>query len=230
MVKVLVLQENNTAEQYLCDLFECVNQDGSLYIARYEDGFLGGTATDLSLITHFEKYSMDHNISDWTDILEKEKILEESLRKIAGKNAGEISDIKEAERVLGQELFKIWNIYVRRFQYEGKDVRRIENLIHTDAYVTYRKGDGQFSETEEKLLEKYEQQRKKDYSDRLGEGICAYEVVLHAMRLERLFELNAPQMILNNERRDFLESLVLNTYARKRQMIVLNGRKQNGNY
>lgn len=221
MVKVLVMQKNMTSEQYIYDLFDCVNQDGSLYIARYEDDFFGGTVTDLSLTTYFEKYSMKCNIWDCAKILEKGGIIEESLKKIAEKKAGEIFEKKEAMKVLGKELFKIWNIYLRRFQYDGEEAQKIEALIHTDAYVTYRKGDGQFSAEEEKMLEKYEDEKKKDYSARLGGGVCAYEVILHAMRLEKLFELNAPQMILNNERRDFFESLALNTYARKRKAIVL---------
>ncbi len=223
MVKVMLMQGRMTPEQYICDLFDCVNRDGSLYIARYEDGFLRGTATDFSLTTYFEKFKMNCKAADGAKILEKGKALSENLQKIAAKKASEIADGKEAERVLGKGLFRIWDIYVRRFRYNGARARNVEKLIHTDAYVTYRKGDGQFSAEEEALLDRYEEEKKREFCKRLGGGVCAYEVVLRAMRLEKLFELDAPPLILDNERRDLWESLALNGYAKTREKILVKG-------
>ncbi|MBQ6848824.1 MAG: hypothetical protein IJN76_02070 [Clostridia bacterium] len=48
---------------------------------------------------------------------------------------------------------------------------------------------------------------------RIGKSICAAEVIFFARRLCRLLEVNAPQMIVDNEQKCLIEALVLHRHG-----------------
>lgn len=52
-----------------------------------------------------------------------------------------------------------------------------------------------------------------------GKGICLANVVNRAHRVEKLYELDAPDLIVNNERQYLIEELALNACSAEREII-----------
>lgn len=220
MKKIYTNKAKMNPEQYLKAMLESINDNGELYIAKYEDenGLVSGTAVDLSETTCIKKYEMHCDEKSCDEIITRGNTLVDALQKIAEKKGSEIVSLEDAETILGAELAAVWNIYVRKFVFDGNFADYINKTVRSDAYFLHKKGDGNFSDEEEILLENYEEKKCEEYSSRIG-GLCGCSVVNRAMRLEMLFELGAPSFIIYNEKRELFEKMALNTYAKNREII-----------
>lgn len=220
MKKIFTNKEKMTPEQYLKAMLESINDDGELYIAKYEDenGLVSGTAVDLSGTTYIEKFEMHCTEKNYGEIIARGNTLVEALQKIAEKNGSKTTSIEEAKNIFDKKLADVWNTYVRHFDYQSENADKIGNMIKTDAYILYEQGCGEFSAEEKSMIENYEEKMREEYSYRIG-GLFGYSVVNRAMRLEKLFELGAPSFIIDNEKRNLFEYMALNAFAHSFEII-----------
>lgn len=54
---------------------------------------------------------------------------------------------------------------------------------------------------------------------RLSEGLCGYEIIRHSQRLCRLFSLNAPQTVIENEERMLIASLTIHSFGERIEKV-----------
>lgn len=54
---------------------------------------------------------------------------------------------------------------------------------------------------------------------RLSEGLCGYEIIRHSQRLCQLYSLNAPQTVIDNEKRMLIASLILHSFGERIEKV-----------
>ena len=64
-----------------------------------------------------------------------------------------------------------------------------------------------------------QQELHADIIGRLSEGLCGYEIIRHSQRLCRLFTLNAPQTVIENEERMLIASNILHWYGERIEKV-----------
>jgi len=157
-------------------------------------------------------------------------------------------DVDKAKRLLDEYtlsdcyLFDMWNTYVRPLDtgdYDLKKIEDIEDRLETVEMVkqiaaSIAKGnsvedfekqaiteyiDISVTPDEIKYREGYLRQIRKDALNRIGNNICAYDVVIRARRLCKLMSLKAPMMIIHNESRQLAAAMLLHEYGTSRELV-----------
>ena len=54
-----------------------------------------------------------------------------------------------------------------------------------------------------------------DVVGRVSEGLCGYEIIRHSQRLCKLYSLNAPETVVQNEERMLIASLIIHAFAKE---------------
>ncbi len=226
MKNILTLEGNRDPEAYLHALYAAM-EDGAVRIARYDDGGLMGcmTTADVQSATCLEVYRLREDAPGLDDVLAEGRALVASLKAAAAVDASAIGSRAAARRALSPQLFAVWNVYLRPFVWQGAERARVRALVSSDDYLLHCAGDGRFSAEEEALLARYEAARMADYADRLRGRFGAAQLVCRAMRLEKLFELDAPAMIADNETREVYEALALSRCAAAVRRIGRRGER-----
>ncbi len=154
--------------------------------------------------------------------------------------------LETAKEVLKDEtLAQIWYTYVRPYEIENIDIDRVYDIMDRWETVEWVKSIAE-ELAKGKKLDKYQKEILTEYMDihvtteekeyyckymdalrehaeqRLGKSICAYEVIFRARRLCRLFELNPPPVILNNEARCLAETLLLHKHGVSKEIVDNN--------
>ena len=98
------------------------------------------------------------------------------------------------------------------------------DLSEIDAAAIVAKEQSAFSACRE-IARKHEGKKKtlaavKALAEKITSGrLCGLNVLNRAQRLEKLLELGAPELVVMNERRYFIEAIALNAFAVKRAVI-----------
>ena len=159
--------------------------------------------------------------------------LVEDLRRIGAHRAaldGTLFDnFKEVSReralsVLEDEhLVDVYFTYVYPYTLEGVDLDRVQDIynrwddcIHAEVFGEVAEP---VSEEDKVYYQTYLDAVRAAAEQRIGESICASEVIFFARRLCRLLEISAPEIIVSNEQNCFIQALVLHRHGVSKEII-----------
>lgn len=179
-------------QQYIRDLF-AATKDGKLTIAYFPYAEPPATVT----------YPMSWTAEDVDFIVQRYTEIEAALRKIAGQH-DLLEDADRRMRLLTEEEQRIWDIYVRPF--DDFDSRGF-NLAELFGRMVC--GDD-LTEEEHDLVDDYYAWRRDQCGRRIPcKGGNPDDLVMRGKRFERLVQLNAPAVVINEEACCLAEELVL---------------------
>lgn len=148
------------------------------------------------------------------------------LERIAGVYDQLAGDEENAREILGSdELFDVWRTYIRDWDFGGLD----ENAVAAvEKSISLELGGEELSEEEEQLAAQYHSAYfdaiTADSKRRVGENICAYDMIFYAKRLCRLQALGAPQIIIRNDARTLIRYMALHMFSTGvKEKWILNG-------
>lgn len=231
------LDANLSPVEFIDLMFERTDEDGILYIPGWHYDIPGNSDEENSY-----RCRVNWNISDCEKISKEFTAVFESIKRIADVYDEIDGDTKVAEKVLSKDLLGVWNTFIRPFDIGEIDVQQVSDIcdkLNTMEWVKElsldfgggkKLSDGEKSALKEymdisvskdelSLLDKYRDRVYKDSEKRVGSGICAYDVIIHAMRTCRLINIGAPKFIVNNEGRTFAAAMVLHKYGISKETV-----------
>ncbi len=210
--------------QFITLMFERTDEDGILYTPAFEENY------------NDYRCRVDWNLEKYERLLEKFKKHYEAVEKIAPFEREIDDSYQKAEELLGSELAEFWNTYIRSFDIGDMDWEKIIDIndrLDTIELVrsiadNFAKGN-EISDDERSLLSEYmdvtvdseeRDYRRKyinaihtDSKKRLGKEFCSYDLIIRTMRLCRLINLGAPEIIVKNEARATALAMLLFEYG-----------------
>lgn len=143
----------------------------------------------------------------WTEKDSKEfaeffRGFESDIRAIVALDGKLRGDEKNAEEVLGKDLYSIWKIYLTPFKAELNDEIFEKNFNEEPLTAEERRIYKQYRDTIHG-----EAQIKFDRND------FSYEVIVRARRFYRLLTLGAPEVIIDNELKTLAEAYVMHEFC-----------------
>ena len=201
-MKKLAFSANEMKEptRYIREMFAHTDDQGLLYIPTWpRDGVPNETADG-----NYLECRMNWTAEDCDREVEKFNALYTALERIAEKYEA-LDGGADPHEVLTDELYKVWNLYVREFDPAGLDMDRIYELDEL--------ADEELTEKDKALLNAYSVSCHIDAMLRLGKSRVAYDVVIRAMRVCRLLALGAPAVIVRNETGLLAQALTLRDHA-----------------
>ena len=225
------LSANLSPEEFISLMFERTDEDGNLYIpGRYLD------VPENNEENYSYRCRVNWNLSDFERFSEKFRTIYGGIKKIAALYDNIDGDPENAKELLDKNTFEIWNTYIRPFDDNGFDrtlisdiidrlqtidcIKRIsanlskgEKLTEIEKQILREDMDISVSEEELLLLEQYGNNLTKEAEKRIGKGMCAYSVIIRAMRTCKLMEIDAPEFIIRNEGKVFAAAMVLHEYG-----------------
>lgn len=223
------------AAEYIRTLFKKTDSCGILYCPALQTDAWGEMATRF-------RCKLKWNENDCTTTAIDIKNLCCSLKKLADTVPIDISlnqnehDISQYGIIDDTELYKIWDCYIRPLEFKDASNEKIDDIqdrFETIEYLKelfskYSNGSSlspeeqefvkQFvntSVTEEEidLLNRYSRFVKQEADSRLGSSKFSYDLLIHAARTYKLFILNAPKILIENEIKQLAIAMVLHRYS-----------------
>ena len=190
-----------TPEEIFTKMLEGTGEDGVLTVKEMADAPSVSEPGTVSFRMNWEN-------ADAGTLSEKFEKFTGSLLRIASKGGSRWSSSEEDGKELPDEDRNVWETYIRDFsvfpQTDLNEICEIEEKIAV----------GEPLNTWEKVaIAMYKGDCLKDAEKRIGTAPLAYETIIRARRYERLLELDAPQIILDNERNMLAESLAIHRFA-----------------
>ncbi len=187
-----------TPKNYIRKLFE-ETKDKKLTISY----------TDIFNETCSSTYKMDWTKEDAEHLVELYDNMTASLARI-GTLCDELTDEDKCRALLTEYDFNIWYTYIRPFEPFDGDLELVEVL-------DFRAETDALEEEEWELLDRhYEWYVQNSRSRLLFDRMCPSHLINRAQRYERLIELNAPDIVLEEEGRCLAKEMVLYYYAVKK--------------
>ena len=225
------LSANLSPEEFISLMFERTDEDGILYIPGWYSDVPENNEENDSY-----RCRVNWNLSDFERFFEKFRTIYGGIKKIAALYDNFDGDPENAKELLDKNTFEIWNTYIRPFDDNGfdrtlisdiidrlktidciksisADLSKGEKLTEIDKRILREDMDTSVSEEELLLLEQYRNNLTKEAEKRIGKGMCAYSVIIGAIRTCRLMELGAPEFIIRKEGRVFAAAMVLHEYG-----------------
>lgn len=226
-----LMEKDLTPEEYITELFERTDEDGVLYLpAKY-------LYFEIPELNFDYCCRMNWNLSKYEAVMHKFSQIYKTIKELGKYGDATCWDESKAKEKLGEtNQYQIWQTYVRPYDMGGMSFHRIFDIddrlesIALAQDIAMRYADGkklkdyereyleehlnvEVTEEEEEYYSEYHRLRIKQSEERVGKNFYAYETVLFAIRLCRLIELGAPDVIMNNEALRFAEMFVLHEYA-----------------
>ncbi|MBR3969065.1 MAG: hypothetical protein IKJ93_05710 [Clostridia bacterium] len=218
-------------------MFERTDEDGVLYVPSFSE--------------KCEDYRchVDWNLSKYESLMDKFTKHFDAIKQIGALENKLDGTYDTSKKVLGKELADFWNIYIRPFDIGDIDFEKVLDItdrLETIEWVrsiaeNFAKGK-ELDEKERQILTDYidiavtpeEKKYRRNhvetvYSDaekRLGKKLCAYDFILYSMRLCRLINLKAPEIIIRNEACALATSMLLYEYGISRECVDSTRRLQ----
>jgi len=230
---------------YITLMFERTDEDGILYIPGWhydkpgwEHGTIGATDENDSY-----RCCVDWNLGKYEKLIEHFTRLYEQIEKIAPFWEDLDTSMETAQQVLkDKDLVATWCTYLRPFgipdiDYEllcdinerwdkeewvkeiareiasGNDIENYQKEVLSE-YI-----DTRTTSQEKSYYHQYLSKLHKAAEERVGKGICAYDVVFRSRRLCRLLNLGAPRIIVNSEARTLAAALLLHKYGISKEVV-----------
>lgn len=230
-----------TANDFITLMFERTDENGILYIPGWHYDRISGDEKNTDEDDSY-RCKVDWNLYKFENFQKEFEGLNNALKEIANFREEIDDNIDNAKKFLSKEVFTIWDTYIRPFDIGDIDMEKIndiEDRMETIAWVKRIAKDIANGNT----IEKFEKEVLSEYLDvkvsneeiayrneyinrvfkdsekRVGNNICAYDVVIRAMRLCRLYNLNAPKLVINYEARQLAAAMVLHNFGSKRELV-----------
>lgn len=239
--ETLSFESDITPLEYIYLMFDRTDDNGVLYIPEFPN--------DLSLCEEKYSYrcKMNWTMEDRNSVCSEFKKLYSDLKKIAEKYEQLDGSEETAKKVFCEEngnaqLFNVWQIFVKSLnsndlKYDA--IHDISDRLDTADYLKelsskFTKGaeltkdekdffreymDVSVTKDEKRLYDSYCKSLIKEAEKRVGNNICAYQYVIRATRLCRLFSLNAPEIVIKNEARLLAAAMVLHKYCTSKETV-----------
>ena len=241
-------ETNLTPNEFISLMFERTDEDGILYIPGW--GYMRPgwecNAPGSTDIENSYRCKINWNIEKLDKITEKFEMVYSSIEKISKFYDELVSEPERAKDILkDQALIDVWNTYLADLDICDFDSDKFHEIYEKlDAIAEVKNIAEKITKGEK--LEDFEKQTLAEYIDvtvseeeidyrqsylkhlhkqaelRLGKNICAYDILLRAWRLWRLFSLGAPKIIINHEGRQFAAAMVLHEYGISREIVDNN--------
>ena len=244
----LSFEDDISPEEFAYLMFERTDLDGILYIPGWH---YDGPGWEFNLPGSTDEYDSYRCRMQWKPngveyVTDKFKQLYSLLEILAEHWEALDGTEQTAKKVLkSQALVDAWNKYLRPLNVgdldrdkilDIQDKMEIEGLVKQGAAMLakgqqpeeYEKSilmeymDVTVSPEEEQYYLRYMERMHKAAEDRVGKGICAYDVIFRARRLCRLMNLHAPRIVVRNEARVLVAALVLHEYGISREVVDNN--------
>ena len=230
---------------FITMMFERTSEDGVLYIPGWHYSRPGWQNNAPGSTDENDSYrcKIDWNLAKYEKVKAKFEKVFAALREIAMHDEKIAADMDNAAKVIGEpNLVTAWDLYLKPIDADEFDYDKLDEIYDKLETVAWVKCIAQKISSDEKI-EDFEKEALTDYIDvsvteeeiayrrrylnhlhkqaeiRLGDNICAYDVLLRAFRLYKLFCLNAPEIIINNEGRQFAAAFVLHEYGISREIV-----------
>lgn len=231
-------------EDYITIMFERTDEDGILYIPGWHYDGPGSTVGADGSTDEERSYRcrVDWNIRKYEGILTEFKKLFSAIKAIS-KDLYALNHCQNPKEILKDlQLLEIWEKYLSPIatgDFDQQRYNQIHNKLDTVAEVKYiaeklAKGE-KLLDFEKQMLAEYmdmevtleEIKYRRDFIEhihkeaeqRIGENICAYDVIIRARRVCYLFHLNAPESVIFTEARQLAAALVLHKYGISRELV-----------
>ena len=236
---------NQTPSDFIDLMFERTDEDGILYIPGWhyvrpgwEYDVPGSTDDDGSY-----RCRIDWNLAKLEKVQEKFEDVYYAITQIAPYyDELESEPAKASEILRDPALIEVWNKYLAEpdtGKFDRKKYDEIYEKLDTIAEVKciaekLAKGkaiddsekeiladymDLTVSEEELKYRQDFLRHMHKEAEKRLGKNICAYDIITRAWRVLCLMSINAPELILSNELRQFAAAFVLHEYGISKEPV-----------
>ena len=187
-----------TPQEYICKMFE-ETRDGKLKINYYP--FLDQP--------YSSTYRMDWTKQDAEKLVERYNALTDALTRI-GKLHNELDDEAKCNELLSTEELEVWDTYIRPFEPFEVDLAVITDLH-------FRSEADTLDEEEYDLLESHHDWFVANSHKRLpADRWCPSHLINRAQRYEKLIELGAPEVVVQEEGRFLAEDMVIYYHATKK--------------
>lgn len=216
-----------TGEEYMDFMFEKTDLEGILYIPGWYA---------LSEPEHSIRCELRWNCVDCENIKTRFQQLKTDLMALAKYHEAINNTAENAQDVLSPYLFRVWDTYIKPFHQGDFDVDmmfdisdRLDTMNMVQETTKNLANGTDISLYERQFLKEYldtyvtaqEREKLSAYTEnlhhqsklRLGKNICAYQVIIHARRLYRLYHLRAPGIICQNEERSLAAAMVVHAYG-----------------
>lgn len=171
---------------YIRAMFANTQPDGTLFI---EDEGENGTT-----------WFMDWQKRDADELIARFEALLAALKKLGKEHDRWETSAKD----MPADLLEVWNTYIAPYPDHGMDR---EKLFELSMKVEF---DEKLTQEEEELLDREQAWLHKNALIRLPYNRChPAALIQRAKRYERLTQLNAPKLVLDNEERCLAEEMVL---------------------
>ncbi len=235
--EIKTFEDDITPAEYINLMKDFTDEQGILFVPGwYYDN------NDQSSFSY--RCKMDWNYYDHESVVKEYDKLYKCIRKISYVFDEISNDAAANKKLFGSEdVFNVWSTYIRDFEISGtnmSEIYDIEEKLETVAEIkeiSKNISEGkEVSESEKEFLKSYmdvsvsrkekmyyEKYIKAIYVDaelRVGNGVCAYDLVMRAKRLCRLMSLDAPDAVLRIEARTLAATLVLHKFCKSKELVT----------
>lgn len=198
-------------------MFEKTDENGMLYIPAWSFD------VDEDVDRNEYRIKMDWDKADLDRIIDDYDALYEDLEKI-GEVLNDLDDAAEHNREVlkSEHLFKVWDTYLKPLDIGdlGDDI--VESIWKAENEESYN--EGTVTAEDRRLHDKYIQQfkdaRHADAEHRVGSNVFSIDLVVRAMRLCKLFDLGAPECVIENEAKYLAQTLAIHDRGIEVEMLA----------
>ena len=168
---------------------------------------------------------------NWTEddaenIEKKYNLLTSALIRI-GRVHDQLDDEESRKKLLTESDLEVWNTYVRPYEPLEVDWEKLhiepcsqEELMQLVDEAHWRGRYGDLFEEEELLLQWHWKWQEEQSQKRIPFNRCSCaDLILRAMRYEKLISLNAPELVVTEEGRWLAEEMVLYYFGKEEPII-----------
>ncbi|MBR6766271.1 MAG: hypothetical protein IKM06_07285 [Clostridia bacterium] len=226
-------------------MFERTDEDGILYIPGWgytHPGWAvnapGSTDSDFSY-----RCRIEWNIDRYEKVQKKFDKIYNGIKALAPMYDALYEAPESAYEIINnKDLFSIWETYLSDLDTGNFDLNKCDEIYDKldtvaevksiaeavargDAISNFEKEiltdniDITVSQEELKYRRDYLAHLHKEAELRLGNNICAYDILYRAWRLWRLFSLEAPNIIIFHEGRELAAAFVLHEYGISKELV-----------
>ena len=235
---------------YITLMFERTSEDGILYIPGWHYSRPGWMHDAPGSSDEGSSYrcKIDWNLDKYEKVKSKFEKVYGALSEIAKFYDELYADEQDASKVLkNSDALDTWNTYLKPFDMTGYDIEKHDEIYDKLDTIAWVKSIAERIAKGETIYD-YEKEVLTDYVDltvtdeeiayrkkhinylheqaekRIGDNICAYDILLRSWRICKLYSLGAPEIIIMNEGRQLAAAFVLHEYGISRELVDNNVR------
>ena len=235
---------NISPADFITLMFERTDEDGVLYIPGWhydrpgwESGTPGSTDENDSY-----RCQVDWNLEKYEKLLKQFDELYNAIKQIAPYWDLLEETLNPEEVLKDKKLFEVWQNYIDRFGITGFDIERLwdiderwnteecvksvaNNILNGKVLEDFEKSilqedvDTKVTAQEKQYYNQYLEYLYKVAEERVGKGLCAYDLVYRSRRLCRLFNIGAPEIIIHHEGKTLAAAMLLHKYGISREVV-----------